>query len=155
MPKYKRNSSLPDVIDDPVLGTLAFTVALDGKDEYEATARLGGRRVEVTLYTDSGGQLRPCIVRARRIVENFPAIQTKMYAYVLRNIFPTYNETFRMGRKPITVEQLTRKLKLEGVTTHPEPRATFWFNADDAFLDHGLQLFMGERNRFVDHDMPG
>lgn len=155
MPSDKRNTTLPDVIDDPVLGKLTFSAALDQAGEYHAKRRLDGRTVTIDLYTDANGNLRPCILRARRIVENFPAIQTKMHTYIAKAIFPTYNESFRLGKKPFSIDQLTSKLKLRFVTTHPEPRATFWLDAGNVFLGHGLQLFMAERNRFIDHDMPG
>lgn len=155
MPSEQRSSRFSDVIDDPVLGRLRFSAGLTQTDEYQTKLSLGGRRVTIDLHTDAEGNLRPCILRARRIVENFPAIQRKMHAYIAKAIFPTYNETFRSGKKPFSVDQLTSKLKLCFVTTHPEPRATFWFDAGNVFFGHGLQLFMVERNKFVNHDMPG
>ena len=98
MPSEKQNTTLPDVIDDPVLGRLTFSAALNQADEYQTKLRLDGRSVTIDLYTDAKGNLRPCILRARRIVENFPAIQTKMHAYIAKAIFPTYNETFRRDK---------------------------------------------------------
>lgn len=151
----RRQRTLPDVIKDPVLGKLVFSVALDETDEYRGKVKLNGRTVTLDLYTDATGQLQPCILRARRIVENFPAIETKMQRYIAQKIYPTYNELFRPGKKPFTLEQLLAKLKLAEITTHPEAQATFWFDAGNVFMGHCLQLFMGERNRIVDHDMPG
>lgn len=144
-----------DVINDPVLGKLVFSAALDESDEYQGKVKLSGRTITIDLYTDPDGSLRPCILRARRIVENFPAIEIKLQNYIAKAIFPTYNELFRPGKKPFTLDQLLAKLKLRDITTHPEPRATFWYDAGNAFYDHCLQLFMAERNRIVDHDMPG
>jgi len=155
MSSEKRNTTLPDVINDPVLGKLRFSAALRDSDEYQTKLMLDGRRVTIDLYTDANRDLRPCILRARKIVKNFPVIQGKMHAYITRSVFPTYNEIFRCGKKPFSVDQITSKLKLSVVTTHPEPRATFWFDAGTVFLGHGLQLFMADRNRFVDHDTPG
>ncbi len=158
MPKKKRErtSNLPDRIDDPVLGTLRFSAALDGMDEYQTKLVLDGRRVTFDLYTDDAGSLTPCIKRARRIVERFDAIKQKMHRYIEREIFPTYNATWRPDKKPLTFGQVLNRLKLSFVTTHPRPEATFWFEArGDLFLWHSLQLRMAERNRFVGYDMPG
>ncbi|QDU77182.1 hypothetical protein Pan97_42440 [Bremerella volcania] len=151
----KRTTPLADVINDRVLGKLVFSTALDQTVEFQGKVKLSGRTVTMDLYTDAEGKLGPCILRARRIVENFPAIEIKMQNYIAKKIFPSYNETFRPGKKPFALDQLLSKLKLRFVTTHPEPRATFWFEAGNAFAGHGLQLFMAERNRIVDHDMPG
>jgi hypothetical protein len=41
MANWKRNTTLPDRIDDPVLGTIRFAYALDGMDEYQAQQRHG------------------------------------------------------------------------------------------------------------------
>jgi hypothetical protein len=46
-------------------------------------------------------------------------------------------------------------LKLKAVTTHPEPEATFWYDAGNLFLGHMLQLRLAKGNKFVDHDLPG
>jgi hypothetical protein len=153
--KRKRTSDLPELITDPILGTLRFSAALDGKDEYQTKITLDGRRVTVDLYTDATGSLSPCIARARRIVERYPSIQKKIHRYIAREIFPTYNKTWRSDKMPFTLEQVLRHLKLEAITTHPEPEATFWFAAGNLFLGHILQLRMADRNKFVDHDMPG
>lgn len=153
--KRSRHSNLPDVIQDPVLGKIVFKVVLDDHDGYEGKVKLNGKNITLDLYTDADGQLQPCILRARRIVQNFPAIETKMHRYIAKQIYPTYNEIFRPGKKPFTFEQLLSKLKLAEITTHPTPEATFWFDAGNTFMGHCLQLFMGERNRIVDHDMPG
>ncbi len=155
MQSEKRNTTLPDVIDDPVLGRLSFSAALNQADEYQAKLKLGGRRVTIDLYTDADGEIRPCILRARRIAKNFPAIQTKMHAYIAKAIFPTYNETFRRELRPFSIDQVVSRLKLRIVTTHPEPRATFWLDAGNVFSGHGLQLYMVDQNKFLGHDMPG
>lgn len=154
-PKRERKSELPDRIDDPVLGALRFSAALDECDEYQTTLTLDGRHVKFDLHTDYRGRLTPCIRRARNIVDRFDAIKGKMYRYIEREVFPSFNETWRPGKKPLTLDQVLRRLKLVAVTTHPEPDATFWFDAGDLFLGHMLQLYMAERNSIVDHDTPG
>jgi len=157
MPKKKRErtSELPDRIDDRVLGILRFSTALDDTLEYQAKLVLDGRPVTFDLYTDDLGALAPCIQRARRIVERFETIKVKMHRYIEREIFPSYNEIWRPDKMPFSLDQLLRPLKLDAVTTHPEPEATFWFDTGNLFLGHALQLRMAERNKFVDHDMPG
>jgi len=155
MGNWKRNSTLPDRIDDPVLGAVRFAYALDGMDEYQAKIKLGGRRISFDLYTDEAGRLQPCIVRARKIVDRFPAIQQKMHRYIEKNIFPSYNGIWRENEKPITLKNMIGNLRLTQVSAHPEPEATFWFDAGDLFSGHILQLMMADRNRIVDHDMPG
>ena len=155
MGQWKRNSTLPDQIEDVVLGTIRFRFALDGMDEYEAKVKLGARRVTFSLYTDETGSLQTCIVRARKIVERFPAIQKKLHRYVEKTIFPYYNEIWRENEKPITFKKMIGQLKLRMVSTQPEPEATFWFDAADLFWGHILQLRMAERNQIVGHDMPG
>ena len=153
--KRERTADLPERIKDPILGTLRFSAALDGTDEYRTKLTLGGRRVTLYLYTDSSASLGPCIARARRIVERYPAIQKKMHRYIDREIFSNYNEVWRPSKRPFTLDQVLHHLKLRAVTTHPRPEATFWFDAGSLFLGHILQLRMADRNRFVDHDMPG
>ena len=153
--KRERTSELPELIKDPVLGTLRFSAALDDTDEYQTKLVLDGSRVTIDLYTDTTGSLNPCIVRARRIVERFPAIQKKMHRYIEREIFPNYNKTWRADKKPFTMDQILRRLKLRMVTAHPGPEATFWFDAGDLFFAHALILRMGDRNKFVGYDMPG
>ena len=152
----ERFSNLPERIEDRVLGTLRFSASLDAQDEYQATITIDGLPVKFDLYTDPKGSLSPCIKRARQIVERFESIKRKMHRYIEREIFPTYNTTWRSDKKPLTLDQVISRLKLTFVTTHPEPKATFWFDArGDLFLWHSLQLRMAERNRFVGHDMPG
>ena len=145
MGNWKRNSTLPDRIDDPVLGTIRFTNALDGMDEYQAELKLDGRRVTFDLYTDGTGRLQPCIIRARKIVDRFPAIQQKMQRYVENNILPSYNKIWCENKKPITLKSMIGKLKLTQISTHPGPEATFWFDAGNLFAGHVLQLRMAKR----------
>lgn len=153
--KPPRKSELPESIRDATLGTLKFICALDEMDEYSCSKKLGNRRVEMTLYTDEHGKLAPAIVRARKIVDRFPSIQIKIERYIEQKIFPNYNEQWRPNQKPYTLNQVLRKLKLQAITVHPIPDSTFWFEADDVFQWHCLQLMMGPRNVFYDYDTPG
>ena len=57
MGNLKRNSNLPDLHEDSVLGPIRFTYALDGMDEYQASLKLGGRLVSFSLYTNETGRL--------------------------------------------------------------------------------------------------
>ncbi len=132
-PKRKRNSTLPERIEDPVPGTVRFSAALDGVDEYQAHLHLAGRRVTFDLYTDPQEQLRPCILRARRIVERFPAIQVRMRRYLQKEIYPQFNQTWRPNQRPLTLDQVLGKLKFQAVTTHPGPEAMVWLAAGDLF----------------------
>ena len=49
--KRERTSELPELIKDPVLGTLRFSAALDDTDEYQTKLVLDGSRVTIDLYT--------------------------------------------------------------------------------------------------------
>ena len=138
-----------------MLGRVKFSAALDGTDEYRTKLKLDGSSVVVDLYTDHSGSLGPCLVRARRIVENFPTIKTKAHTYIAKAVLPKLKLTFGNGLKPLSIDQITSKLKLRFITTHPEPRATFWFEVGNLLAGHGLQLVMADRNRFVDYDTPG
>lgn len=153
--KPRRKSDLPDEIHDPKLGTLKFVCALDETDEYSGLTKVGGRKIEIRLYTDKEGRLNPTIKKAQRLVERYPAIKMKIDRYVERKIFPEYNNIFRPGKKSFTLDQLLRKLKLESIGVYPVPPCTIWFDPGDAFAWHGLQIFLGARNAVVDHDMPG
>jgi hypothetical protein len=153
--KRARTSDCPKRLTDPILGTLRLSAALDGTDEYQTKLMLAGRRVTIDLYTDGNGSLKPCIARARRIVESYPSIEQAMHRYIERQIFPTFNEKWRPNGKPFTLEQVLRHLKLRAITTHPRPEATFWFTAGNLFLGHILQLRMAERDKIVGHDMAG
>ena len=147
--------SLPDKISDPVLGDVKFSCALDGMDEYQALVKLDGHAIAFDLYTDANGSLAPCIRRARKIVENFDAIKRKINKYVEREIFDTYDEIWNPDVPLADLAEMLNALKLEMITAHPTPHATFWYSAGDLFHGHALQIRMGERNKIVDHDMPG
>lgn len=153
--KPARNTSLPDRIVDEVLGGVTFSAALDAVDEYQAIVTLNKQRVTMDLYTDETGSLQPCILRARSIVQKFAAIQQKFEAYISSTVYPKYAERCSPNQKPLPLPRFPAALKLRSITTHPEPRATFWFDAGETLFGHSLMLTMAERNRFVDYDTPG
>ena len=151
----KRNTNLPCEIADPVLGELRFSAALDGMDEYETCVKLAGCPVFLDLHTDVNGSLTPCIKRAQNVVLKFDAINNKIRRYVERELFDSYNETWKPDRTLNNLDEMLGLLKLERVTTHPTPNVTFWFSAGDLFHGHALLIRMAERNKIVGHDMPG
>ena len=65
------------------------------------------------------------------------------------------NSIWREGQRPLTAQQFLRKVSLEAITTHPDPRATYWFDVGDLLGGHIVQIEIGERFRILGYSTPG
>ncbi len=153
----KKPKSTPGPIEDALLGTITYSCSINPQlDEYTAEVELEGHSVELRLYTDDELDVMPAVRQTRDIIERYPAIADRARRYVRDHVVPLYNEVWRVEDEPeLDANALMGHLTLEEITTHPGSKATFWYDAGDLFGGHILQLFMGDRKQFVDHDIAG
>ncbi len=124
-------------------------------DEFEAKTKVAKRLVTLTLYTDEEGSLKKCIDRARKIVQRLPVDLDRIKKFIEQRVFPDYNSVWREDLKPLTFQQFLKKVSLQMITTHPDPRATYWFDLGDLMGGHLLQIEIGNRFRILDYSTPG
>ena len=124
-------------------------------DEYEASIKFNRRNVTLNLFTDENGSLRKCIDRARKIVQRIPIDLVRMNKFMESSVLIECNSIWREGQRPLTAQQFLRKVSLEAITTHPDPRATYWFDVGDLLGGHIVQIEIGERFRILGYSTPG
>ncbi len=124
-------------------------------DEYEASIKFNGRNVTLNLFTDKNGSLRKCIDRARKIVQRLPIDLVRMNKFMESSVLIECNSIWREGQRPLTAQHFLRKVSLEAITTHPDPRATYWFDVGDLLGGHIVQIEIGERFRILGYSTPG
>lgn len=140
-----------------MIGDIRFARSLNPElDEYSAEVELGGRRVEVDLYSDAELEIASTIAVVRKILAEYPSICEKAKTYLERHVIPEWAEAWRADQpRWLDATILADHLKLDFITAHADGRATFWYTAGEVFTGHGLQLFMDRNGAFVDYDTPG
>ncbi|CAN5628969.1 hypothetical protein BH23PLA1_BH23PLA1_44620 [soil metagenome] len=142
---------------DPVIGDIRFSSSISPKlDEYSAEIEWGGRRVGVTLYSDADLEIASTISLVKDLVNVYPSIHEKVKTYLGKHILPKWADVWQANEIPsIDANTLAKHLTLEWITAHADGQATFWFEAGEVFLGHGLVLSMDKSGTIVDHDTPG
>lgn len=143
-------------IKTDTLGDLKFDGVLSGKHaQYIAGTDFEGERIELVLYTDEeSGELDPTIEFATRLIKDGKEVKRSLDAYIATSVLKSVNRFLRADN-PLSAPDISRHLRVVTINVHADGRASFWYNAGELFLGHGLVLRGTSDGKIKDFDTPG
>jgi hypothetical protein len=147
----QRARELPVVVRDPELGRLVLDRDLDA---FAGKRKLGGRRYTLAIARALRGTPEAQVRAMRPRVIAFERGYAQVFAAVVEDTLPLYNDNWRDNRKRLTATAFRSRLRLQSVHFGPG-RTTAYFGAGSLFLDHVVEVRLDPRTRVREIGLAG